>query len=80
MKTGAVIGIVQLVGAQCGIEVLEFTPQQVKASSGLGGGADKKSVQRMLCKIFKRETLNPHVADAVACSISGLLSRWQKRE
>lgn len=73
-STGGVIGIVHLVGAQCGILVSEFTPQQVKASSGLGGGADKKAVQRMLCKIFKRETLNNHVADAVACAISGLLS------
>lgn len=73
MKTGAVIGVVQLVAAQFGCAVVELTPQQVKASSGIGGGADKKSVQRVMCKFFKRETLNHYVADTVACGISGIL-------
>ena len=73
MKTGAVIGVVHLIAAQCGREVIEFTPQQVKASSGLGGGADKKAVEKMMCKIFRRESLNNHVADAVACAIGGIL-------
>ena len=73
-STGAVIGVVQLVGAQIGIEVSEFTSQQVKACSGMGGGADKKSVQRMMCKIFKRERLNAHIADTVACAVGGVLT------
>lgn len=72
MKTGAVIGVVQLVAAQIGIEVSEFTPQQVKASSGLGGRADKKSVEKMMCKLFRRERLSPHVADAAATAIAGV--------
>lgn len=72
-STGAVIGVVLLIAAQFGILVSEFTPQQVKASSGLGGGADKKAVEKMMCKIFRRESLNNHVADAVACAIGGIL-------
>lgn len=73
-STGAVIGIVHLIAAQFGTDATEFTPQQVKCASGLGGCADKKSVQKMMCKIFKRDTLNPHVADASACAIAGLLT------
>ena len=72
-STGAVIGVVQLVGAQIGISVSEFTPQQVKSSSGLGGRVDKKQVQRMMCRLFKRERLPHHVADAVACAVAGIL-------
>ena len=73
LTTGAVIGVVQLVGAQIGIEVSELTPQQVKASSGLGGRADKRSVEKMMCQLFGRKRLNPHVADAAATAIAGLL-------
>ena len=73
LTTGAVIGVVQLVGAQIGLSVSEFTPQQVKACSGLGGRADKKSVEKMMCKVFGRERLNPHVADAAATAIAGVL-------
>ena len=72
-STGAVIGVVHLIGAQCGIPVSECTPQQVKSASGLGGSADKKAVQRMMCKMFQREKISNHVADAVACAIAGLL-------
>ena len=73
MTTGAVIGVVQLIAAQIGISVSEFTPQQVKASSGLGGRVDKKQMQRMMCRLFKRERLPHHVADAVACAVAGIL-------
>lgn len=73
MTTGAVIGVVQLVAAQIGLSVSEFTPQQVKASSGLGGRACKPLVQKMMCKVFRRDRLNPHVADAAATAIAGLL-------
>lgn len=75
MKTGAVIGIVHLIGAQIGCDVVEFTPQQVKASSGLGGTADKKGVEKMMCRIFRKGQLNNHVADAAACAIAGLLQK-----
>lgn len=75
MKTGAVIGIVHLRAAQAGIVAVEFTPQQVKASSGLGRSADKKSVSLMMCKVFRRERLNHHVADAAAVAMAGLLQR-----
>ena len=75
-STGAVIGIVHLIAAQLGCcPVQEFTPQQVKAASGLGGRADKTQVQRMTGKIFQREQMNTHIADAVVCALAGLLER-----
>jgi len=65
---------VQLIAAQLGCcAVQEFTPQQVKAASGLGGRADKKHIQRMMCRLFKRERLNPHTADAIATALAGVL-------
>ncbi len=77
-STGAVIGVCQLLSAQAGIEVIAFTPQQLKSASVFDGGADKKAVQRMLCKIFQRDRFNAHVTDAVACGISGLLTlSWE---
>lgn len=73
MTTGAVIGVVQLIAAQYGCAVMEFTPQQVKMASGLGGSADKKGVQRMMCQMFQKRQLNNHSADAAACAIAGIL-------
>ena len=73
LTTGSVIGLVHLIGAQIGIEVAEFTPQQAKSATGLGGKADKKAVSMMMCRLFKRERLNNHVADAAAVAIAGLL-------
>ncbi len=67
--------MVPLVGAQIGREVSELTPQQVKACSVLGGSASKESVQKMMCQLFGRERLNPHVADAAACAVGGLLRK-----
>ena len=80
LTTGAVIGVVQLVGAQIGIDISEYTPQQVKACSGLGGRADKKSVEKMMCKLFRRERLTPHVADAAATAIAGVLHNAPVRD
>ena len=81
LSTGAVIGIVHLIAAQFGRgRVIEFTPQQVKAASGLGGRADKKAVQRMMCRLLGVPRLNPHVSDAAACAIAGSLERKLFRE
>lgn len=71
-STGGVIGIIHLIAAQFGIDACEVTPQQVKACSGLGGRACKPTVQKMMCKLFRRERLNPHVADAAATAIAGV--------
>lgn len=73
-STSAVIGIVEMAAAQFGIEVVKLTPQAVKSSTGLGGAAGKRAVQKMMCKIFRRESLNHHVADAGACAVAGVLS------
>lgn len=74
-STGAVIGVVMLAAAQRDIPVLELTPQQVKASSGLGGRCSKPQVAKMMSRFFKqRYPLNNHVADAAAAAIAGCLS------
>ena len=72
-STGAVIGAVMCTAASLGVPVVEITPQQVKASTGMGGRCDKKMVVKMMSRLLKQKTLNPHVADAAACAIAGAL-------
>lgn len=69
-STGAVIGVCMAAAAREGLQVLELTPQQVKASTGLSGKCDKKAVVKMMSKILG-ESLNNHVADAA--TIAGCL-------
>ena len=72
-STGAVIGSVMCAAAGKGVRVIEITPQQVKASTGMGGRCDKKMVVKMMSALLKQKTLNPHVADAAACAVAGAL-------
>ena len=72
-STGAVIGVATVAAAMMGVPVLEVTPQQVKAASGLSGKADKTSVVKMMSRLLNQKRLNHHVADAAACAIFGLL-------
>ena len=73
-STGAVIGSVMCAAAGKGVRVIEITPQQVKASTGMGGRCDKKMVVKMVSRLLKQKTLNNHVADAAACAIAGCLA------
>jgi len=75
METAGVIGIVKLLAVQFGCSVYVVIPQEVKSASGLGWGASKREVQRMMCKIFGRDSLNNHVADAAAAAIVGVLKQ-----
>ena len=75
-STGAVIGAVMCAAADLGVPVVEITPQQVKAATGLGGRCGKKEVVKMMARLLKQtQPLNTHVADAAACAIAGCLSR-----
>ena len=70
-STGAVIGAVMCASAMVHVPVVEVTPQQVKAAAGLGGKCDKNTVVKVMSRLLKQRTLNNHIADAVACAISG---------
>ena len=73
-STGAVIGTVMCAAAGKGVRVIEITPQQVKASTGMGGRCDKKMVVKVMSRLLKQEKLNNHIADAAACAIAGCLA------
>ena len=72
-STNAVLGVVMCAAAMMHVPVREITPQQVKASTGMGGRCDKKMVVKMMSALLKQKTLNPHVADAAACAVAGAL-------
>ena len=72
-STGAVIGAVMCASALMHVPVVEVTPQQVKASTGLGGKCDKEMVVKVMTRLLKQKTLNNHIADAAACAVAGAL-------
>ena len=74
-STGAVIGVVMCTAASLGVPVVEVTPQQVKASTGLGCKCDKKAIVKMMSCLLKQKTLNHHIADASTAAIAGCLSK-----
>ena len=73
-STAAVIGAVMVAAASKGIRVVEVTPQQVKASTGLGGRSDKKTIVKMMSKLLRQSSLNNHISDGAACGIVGTIS------
>ena len=66
---GAVIGA----SAMLHVPVVEVTPQQCKAAVGLGGKCGKDMIVKVMSRLFNQPTLNNHIADAVACAISGIV-------
>ena len=72
-STAQVIGGVMCASVAMGVRVIEVTPQQVKAATGLGPKCDKKMVGRVMSGLLKQPDLNNHVADAAACAIAGTL-------
>jgi crossover junction endodeoxyribonuclease RuvC len=65
-------GVALLCVARAGIEVAEYTPQEVKLSVTGTGGADKKQVQRMVGLLLRldRPIAQDNVADAVAIALT----------
>ncbi|MDE3112451.1 MAG: crossover junction endodeoxyribonuclease RuvC [Chloroflexota bacterium] len=65
-------GIALLCAAKRGLEVAEYTPQEVKLSVAGSGSADKKHVQRMLAIVLSlpRPITQDNVADAVAIALT----------
>jgi crossover junction endodeoxyribonuclease RuvC len=72
-------GVALLCGARAGLEIAEYTPQQVKMSVTGHGGSDKKAVQRMLVHLVALDAPITHdnVADAVAIALThAQRARW----
>ena len=67
-------GVVLLAAAQQGLEVLEFTPMQIKQAVTGTGSANKKQVIFMVQRLLGiREKIDPDdTADALAMAICGL--------
>ena len=67
---GALIGMASVAD----IAVFEYTPQQVKSASAGYGGADKKSVIKMLHALVKieKEIKHDDEYDAIAIAITHL--------
>ncbi len=65
-------GIALLCAARAGLEIAEYTPQEVKLSVTGNGAADKRAVQRMIVHLLALEEpiRQDNVADAVAVALT----------
>jgi len=72
MRVSEARGIALLCGARAGLEIAEYTPQQVKISVTGNGRGDKKAVQRMLPNLVALDApiTQDNVADAVAIALT----------
>lgn len=72
MSVSQARGVVLLLGKQHGLELHEFTPQQIKQALTGYGKATKAQMQEMVRMVLKlKETPKPDdAADALACAIT----------
>lgn len=72
MRVAEARGVAMLCAARAGLEVAEYTPQEVKLSVTGTGTADKKQVQRMLALVLAlaEPITEDNVADAVAIALA----------
>ena len=72
IAVGKACGVMQLAAAQRGLEVVEYTPPEVKQSVVGYGNAEKKQVQFMIQRILNlKEVPKPDdAADALAAAIT----------
>ncbi len=71
LKLGHARGVLLLAAAQLGIEVVDYTPREVKMAVAGNGAASKQQMQRMVQAVLEMTSLpEPHdVADALALAI-----------
>jgi crossover junction endodeoxyribonuclease RuvC len=75
VKTALIVGqargVILLTAKQCGLQLVEFTPLQIKQSVSGYGQADKGQVQRMVKTILNLEKIPKpdDAADALAAAI-----------
>jgi crossover junction endodeoxyribonuclease RuvC len=74
MGVGQAAGVVLLCAAQAHVEVVEYTPTQVKAAVAGDGGADKEQVGYMVAAILRlaHAPKPPDAADALALALCHL--------
>ncbi len=77
MSVGEMRGVIMLTLANHNLNVIEFTPMQVKQALSGYGGADKNQVQRMVRLILdiKKEIKPDDAADALAIAICGVSNK-----
>ncbi len=70
MSVGQASGVALLAAAEAGLEVVDYTPSEVKQSVVGVGNASKHQVQAMVAALLKLETV-PKPADAAdACALA----------
>ncbi len=74
MATGQAAGVVMLAAAQCGLEVVMYSPNEVKQSVTGDGSADKDAVARMVQAQLRLDAppKPADVADALAVALCHL--------
>lgn len=72
MSVAEARGIALVCGARAGLQIAEYTPQEVKQSVTGNGGSEKKAVQLMIRHILKLEIpiTEDNVADAIAVALT----------
>jgi crossover junction endodeoxyribonuclease RuvC len=72
MSVAEARGVALVCGARAGLQITEYTPQEVKQSVTGSGGADKKAVQRMIVHILKLDApvTEDNIADAIAVALT----------
>jgi crossover junction endodeoxyribonuclease RuvC len=72
MRVSEARGVALLCGAKAGLEIFEYTPQEVKSSIAGSGRADKLAIQRMLPHLVALDApiTQDNVADAVAIALT----------
>jgi crossover junction endodeoxyribonuclease RuvC len=76
LKVAEAIGVIKICGEQNGIEVVEFTPLQVKMALVGYGRAEKEQVEEMVRRFLcLKENISPsHASDAVAVGLTYLFT------
>ena len=72
MSVGQAAGVALLAAAQCGCEIAEYTPTEVKLTITGYGAADKKQMQLMIAKLLglPAPPSPPDAADALGLAIT----------
>jgi len=72
LKVAEAIGVIKLVSLRCGLEIVGYTPLQVKMALVGYGRAEKEQVEEMVrMTLGLEEMINPsHAADAVAVALT----------
>jgi crossover junction endodeoxyribonuclease RuvC len=76
LKVAEVIGVIKICGEKNKVEVVDFTPLQIKMALVGYGRAEKEQVEEMVRRLLNlEENINPsHASDAVAVGLTYLFT------